>query len=455
MPPDPIWSQLLLQFILILVNAFFAATEIAVISLNENKLRRQMEDGDKKAGKLLQMMQSPSRFLSTIQVGITLAGFLGSAFAANSFSNRLVYWATSAGVNIPPRALTILSIIVITLILAYFTLVLGELVPKRIAMQNPEKVARFSCSIILFVAAITKPIVWFLSISTSAVLKIFRVNDSKQSDNVTEEEIRLLVDIGEEKGVIEAGEKEMIENVFEFNNMTAEDAMTHRTDVTAIWINDSVDDIICYIEQSGLSRFPVYDEDIDDIVGIMSTREYLLNARRESPKPLTEILRSAFFVPESIKTDDLFREMQTQKVHMAIVVDEYGGMSGIVTMEDLLEMIVGNIYDEFDPLEEQDIINISDNLWRVNGSVDLQELSKALDIEIPENDEYDTLGGLVYSGLTTIPKDGSKPSVDVFGLHIEVEQLSDRRVEWAVVSIIKPVAEDDLENTADPDAVKE
>ncbi len=436
MPDDPIWSQLLLQLVLILINSFFSATEIAVISLNENKLRRQMEDGDKKASQLLKMIQSPSKFLSTIQVGITIAGFLGSAFAANSFSRRIAQLMTSSGVNISPNVVSVLSIIIITLILAYFTLVLGELVPKRIAMQNPEKVARFSAGIILFLAAVMRPVVWFLSISTTCILKIFRIDDSKQSENVTEEEIRLLVDIGEEKGAIEAGEKEMIENVFEFNNMTAEDAMTHRTDVTAIWIGDTDDDIICYIEHSGLSRFPVYNEDIDDIIGIMSTREYLLNARRETPKPFNEILRPAYFVPESVKTDDLFRELQTQKIHMAVVVDEYGGTSGIVTMEDLLEMIVGNIYDEFDPLEEQDITKLSENLWRVDGGVDLLELTKELDIEIPENDEYDTLGGLVYSQLTTIPKDGSKPQVDVFGLHIEVEKLSDRRVEWALVSII-------------------
>ena len=276
--------------------------------------------------------------------------------------------------------------------------------------------------------------VWLLSVSTNGVLRLMRIDPNAEEEQVTEEEIRMMVDIGEEKGTIEANEKEMIDNVFEFNNMTAEDCMVHRTDVTAIWVEDTPDEIVKTIEETGLSRFPVYNEDLDDVLGILFTRDYLLNLRAENPKPLRELLRPAYFVPESVQADVLFREMQTQKVHMAIVVDEYGGTSGIVTLEDLLEEIVGNIYDEFDPQAEQDIALVAENTWRVAGGVDLETLNEALKIELPTDEEYDTLGGLIFSQLTSIPKDGATPEMDCFGLHIKVEEIKERRVEWALVS---------------------
>jgi putative hemolysin len=246
------------------------------------------------------------------------------------------------------------------------------------------------------------------------------------------------VDIGEEKGAIEASEKELIENIFEFNNNTAEDVMVHRTDMVMIWVDEAAEEILRTIEESGLSRFPVYQENADDIVGILSTRDYLFNTHRKKPRSFRELLRPAYFVPESVRTDVLFRDMQSKKVHMAIVVDEYGGTSGLVTMEDLLEEIVGNIYDEFDPLDEQDIIRLEENLWRVAGSVELETLAEELEVELPQEEEYDTLGGLVFSQLSVIPEDGSHVEVDVCGLHIKVVELSDRRVEWALVSKLPP-----------------
>lgn len=436
MPSDPLWGSLFLQIFLILINAFFAAAEIAVISLNENKLRKQSEEGDKKAGKMLKMLEQPAGFLSTIQIGITLAGFLGSAFAADNFADPLVNWLvnTKHVTALSPATLNTLAVIVITLILSYFTLVLGELVPKRLAMQKSEQVARFAISVIAFTALVMKPVIWFLSISTNGILRLLHIDPNAESEQVTEEEIRLMVDAGEEKGTIETNEREMIENIFEFNNTTAEDVMTHRTDVSAIWIDDTDEEIVDTIEDTGLSRFPVYEEDIDDILGILNTREYLLNSRSKNPKTIQELIRPAYFVPELVKTDVLFREMQIKKVHLAIVVDEYGGTSGIVTMEDLLEEIVGNIYDEFDPNEEQEIIAIEENLWRVSGSIDMETLKEALNMDFAEEEEYETLGGLIFSQLTTIPDDGSNPEIDVFGLHIKVEEISDRRVEWALVS---------------------
>ena len=436
MSSDPIWPQLLLQLILILVNAYFAATEIAVISLNENVLRREAEEGDKKAAKLLKIVEAPTRFLSTIQIGITLAGFLGSAFAADNFAGRIRDWAvlkwqldaaTAAAVNT-------LAVILITIILSFFTLVLGELVPKRLAMQKTEEVARFTCGVVSFLSAVMRPLIWLLTVSTNGMLRLLHIDPNAKEDEVSEEEIRMMMDIGEEKGAIESGEKEMIDNIFEFNNMTAEEVMIHRTDVVMLWAQDSDEEIIRTIRETGLTRFPVYEEDADDVIGILNTRTYLLNAREAQPKPLRELLTPAYFVPESVRTDALFRDMQAKKIHMAIVVDEYGGTSGIITMEDLLEEIVGNIYDEFDPQDEQEIVPLGENLWRIAGSADLEKVAEALGVELPEDEEYDTLGGLVFAQLAVIPEDGSHPEVDVCGLHIRVEELNDRRVEWATVS---------------------
>ncbi|MEA5004014.1 MAG: hemolysin family protein [Christensenella sp.] len=435
---DPIVWQLLLQVVLIALNAFFASTEIAVISLNANKLRRLADEGDKKAKQMLKMVETPAGFLSTIQIGITLAGFLGSAFAADNFASKLTDWMVNVQgfTAVSPDTLNTLAVIIITLVLSYFTLVFGELVPKRIAMQRPEKVARTSAGVITVLSVIMKPIIWLLSVSTNGILRLLRMNPKQKVDDVTEEEIRLMVDIGEEKGAIESTEKEMIENIFEFNNTIARDVMTHRTDVIAIQKDETPDEILQLIRESGLSRFPVYDEDIDNIIGTVNTRAYLLNLREDNPKPLTRLLRPVYCVPESVHTDVLFRSMQKSKNHIAVVVDEYGGTSGIVTMEDLLEEIVGNIYDEYDPQDEQEIAQLKDNLWRVAGGTDIETLNEALLTEIPEDADFDTLGGLVFSQLNSIPQDGSHPDVDVYGLHIHVEEIVERRVEWALVSKI-------------------
>lgn len=443
MPSDPIWPQLLLQVVLILINAFFAATELAVISLNDNILRKQAEEGDKKAKKLLKVVESPTRFLSTIQIGITLAGFLGSAFAAGNFATRLSGWAEeqfalgAAAVGV----VNTLSVIVITIVLSFFTLVFGELVPKRIAMQKGEKIANLACGVISAIAVVMRPVIWFLTISTNGVLRLLHIDPNAESEEVSEEEIRMMVDIGEEKGTIETGERQMIENIFEFNNMTAEDVMIHRTDVVMLWADDSDEEIVRTIEETGLSRYPVYEEDADDVIGILNSRDYFLNARRENPRPVRELLRSAYFVPESVRTDVLFRDMQDKKIHLAIVVDEYGGTNGIITMEDLLEEIVGNIYDEFDPQVEQEITQLEPNLWKISGSADLEDVADALDIHLPEDEEYDTLGGLIFAQFSVIPEDGSHPEVEAFGIHIRVEELEDRRVEWALVSRVTPKPE--------------
>ena len=442
----PLWPQLLLQVILIAINAYFAATEIAVISLNEAVIRHQAEEGDKKAARLLHIVEQPTGFLSTIQIGITLSGFLGSAFAADNLAGRLSQWfaAQYALTAAAEAAVHTLSVILITIILSFFTLVFGELVPKRVAMKKSEQVARFTCGVVAFLAAVMRPLIWLLTVSTNAVLRLVHIDPNEEDDEVSEEGIRMMVDIGEEKGAIQAGEKEMIENIFEFDNMTAGDVMIHRTDMVMLWVDDTAEEIAQTIESSGLSRFPVYEEDADDIIGILNTRDWLLNARKASPRPVRELLRPAYFVPESVRTDKLFRDMQSRKIHLSIVVDEYG--AGLVTMEDLLEEIVGNIYDEFDPQEDQEIIALGDNRWRIAGSAELDDVAEALDMEFPEDEESETLGGLVFAQLNVIPEDGSHPEVELYGLHIRVEELTDRRVEWATVTKLAPSeSEEDAE----------
>ena len=440
MPDDPLLPKLIILIVLILINAFFASAEIAVISLSETKLKRQAEEGDKKAQRLLALTQAPDHFLSAIQIAITLAGFLSSAFAADSFSDPLVDWlVTDLGVTaLPPATLNNLMVVLITLILSYFSLVLGELVPKRIAMKKTEGVARFTVGAVSAVAFLFRPVIWLLSKSTNGVLHLLHIDPRAEAEDVSEDEIRMMVDLGEERGAIEASEKELIENIFEFNNTTAEDVMIHRTDMVLLWAQDTSDEVLHTIQESGRSRFPVYQEDADDIVGILNTRDFLLNAQLEHPLPFQELLRPAYFVPESVRTDVLFRDMQSKKVHMAIVVDEYGGTSGLVTMEDLLEEIVGNIYDEFDPLEEKDIEQVEPGIWKVSGSCDLEQVAQALEIEFPQEEQSDTLGGLVFAQLSVIPEDGSRIEVDACGLHINVQSFAERRVEWALVSKAEP-----------------
>ena len=292
MDGDPIGSQLLLQLVLILINAFFAATETAVVSLNENKIKKQAESGDAKAVQLLKMVESPTKFLSTIQVCITLSGFLASAFAADNFASVLAGALTRAGFTLLPSAvLHTVCVVLVTLILSYFMIVLGELVPKRIALKDPERIARIACPVIRGMSKFFLPLVWLLTVSTNGVLRLLRINPNDSSEEVTEEEIRMMVDIGSENGAIEQDERTMIENIFEFNNTTAADVMVHRMDVVALHVDESREEILRTIRESGLSRFPVYDNDIDDIIGVLNTRDFLLNAQLDAPKPLRELLR--------------------------------------------------------------------------------------------------------------------------------------------------------------------
>lgn len=443
---DPLPSQLLLQFGLILLNAFFACTEIAVISLNDAKLKRDAEAGNKKAQLLVRLTGQPAQFLATIQVGITFAGFLGSAFAADNFSELLTKWLVDVGVKLPVATLDTISVIVITVVLSFFTLVLGELVPKRIAMKKAEPIAKAVAGIIYFLSKAAAPAVWLLTVSTNGILRLLRMNPNAEEDNVTEEEIRIMVDLGEEKGAIAPEEGEMIDNVLELANKSAVEIMTHRTDMTVLWMEDPDEiweDTIC---SSGYSRFPVCGESMDDIVGLLHVRDFFCGARNGKPRDRKEMLNTTLFVPETVSADVLFREMKKRRSHMAVVVDEYGGTSGVITLEDLLEQIVGDIEDEHDT-EEPDIQTLGEKHWRVRGTISVEQFAEEMGVAFPEG-EYETLGGLIYAQMNSIPDDGAQPELELAGLHLKVDEIADHRIEWVDVTVIeKPEEEGEEKGT--------
>ena len=454
---DTVLWQLLVQLILIALNAFFAASEIAVISLNEVKLRRMTEEGDAKAKKMLHMVEDSTGFLSTIQVGITLAGFLGSAFAADGFSDLLVDWLinTCKITAVPPSVLDTVSVIVITLILSFFTLVLGELVPKRIAMRNPEKLARGVCGFISGLSKAMTPIVWLLSASTNGILRLFGIDPNENHEDVSEEDILDLVDAVEEQGEIDNDTKEMIENVFEFDNTSVSEIMVRRSDMTVLYETDTEEEILKTILESGFSRFPVCGEDTDDIKGIVLAKEYLFSVHRDSECKLTDVMQKAKFVPDTLPANILFRDMRDGKVHMAIVVDEYGQTAGLVTMEDLLEEIVGNIYDETDAPEVPDIIEQEPNKWQVAGSTPIEDAEEVLGVSLQGEDvTYDTFGGFVIANLAYIPQDEETPEFTYQNLLVKVVSIAEKRIEMTEV-IKSEIVEDEASGEgAESDADK-
>lgn len=418
--------SLLVLAILIFVNAFFAAAEIAFISLNDAKIDKQAKEGNKKAKKIRKMLKEPSKFLATIQIGITLAGFLSSAFAADAFASELAPKLNSL-INLGINTWNTISIIIITLILSYFSLVFGELVPKRIAMKNPEKIAFGSIGVIRLIHIIASPIVNFLNFSTNSICKLFGIGPQDE-ETVTEEEIRMMVDVGEEKGSIEEEEKELINNVFEFNDKTVSEVMIHRTEVYAIEIGSNIEDILSELKEYKYSRIPVYEENIDNIVGVLFIKDLLAYAYTKKEVKIKKIMRPVYFVSESKPINEFFKEMQRDKQQLAIVLDEYGGTAGIITMEDIIEELVGNIFDEYDDVEKE-YEKIDDNTFLINGSVSIFELRKILEIDIPEGD-YDTLSGYLIELLGRIPQDDEKPVIETEKVTYKIEEYEEKRILW-------------------------
>ena len=426
-------KQLLLQLILIVVNAFFAATEIAVISLNEKKVKAKAEDGDRKAVKMLKMIEEPTRFLSTIQIGITLAGFLGSAFAADNFAEKLSNYAIRVfGISeAKADVINSVSVVVITLILSYFTLVLGELVPKRVAMKHKEKLSEVCCGFISFLATVLRPIIWLLTASTNCVLRILGIDPHEKDEAVSEEDIVLMLDAGADEGTINEDDIEYIKNVFKLDKMTAEDVMTPRKSIVSIDNETTDEEILKIIEEEGYSRMPVMDDENENIIGIFYVRDYLLKRTNKNFKRKS-VIQQPVFVPESIHLDVLFKDMQKERFHMAVVVNEYGEVSGIVTMEDILEELVGEIWDELDE-EVQQFTMVDENNYIVMTNVLVEEFKEYFDLENEIETDATTINGLITEIADSIPEIGY--TFELENLSITVTKANDFMTEEIAVRV--------------------
>ena len=451
--PGSIIIKIVTLFALIFVNAFFSMSEMAIVTLNDNKIDKMASEGNKKAKQIKKLTENTSSFLSTIQIGVTLAGFLTSATAAQSFAEMLANAIAKTPVVdvIPVGIISGFSTVVITLIMSYFSLVLGELVPKKIAMSKPEKMAFMAAPILVFVAKITRPIVKFLALSTNGVLRLIGIDPHADEEVVTEEEIRMMVDVGGEKGVIEDAQIEMINNIFEFDDLNAGDIMTHRTDVTAVDVEDAdIESFVNLAIEKGYSRIPVYEGEIDNVIGIIYVKDLLKYVGKSVPAKanLKKMAREAYFIPETKSCGELFTEMSAKKIQMAIVVDEYGGTAGILTLEDLVEAIMGNIQDEYDQ-EDEEIRKIDDNTFTVDGTIDIEEIEELIGKELPEGD-YETLAGFIIDQLQFLPKDGEMNEVEFENVKFTVLKVDERRIEKIKVEIT-PLSETEDDDDDDED----
>lgn len=422
--------QILLLFVLILLNAFFAMSEIAILQLNELKVRKMAEAGNKKAAKILELIEDPSHFLSTIQIGVTLAGFLTSASAASSFSEPLAaqFLRWFPALSKAEDAVNGIAMVLVTIIISYFSLVLGELAPKRIAMQGSEKISFAVVGPLLIIKKVMKPFIKVLSASTNGVVRLFGFNPKGGDEALTKEEIRMLVDEGEEKGVIDEDQKEMIHNIFDFTDVPVREVMTHRTEMAAVSITDSIGEVAAFGCERGYSRLPVYAEEMDDIRGIVYVKDLLQFVGQPVPpeKTVADMMRQAYFVPETKRCRDVFEEMTEKHLQMVLVSDEYGMVSGLVTIEDLLEHIVGDIQDEYDD-EEAECVCLGENKYEFDGGLEVKEVEELLHVKLPEG-EYDTVGGFVMDALGRVPTEEERVEVLSAGYRFTVAQMKERRI---------------------------
>ena len=431
-------GSLLLQFIVIValtgINAFFSSAEMAIVSINKNKLKILVEEGNRKAIMLENLMKEPSKFLSTIQVGITLAGFFASASAATGLSQYLSIYLRKLGIPYSGQ----ISMILITFVLSYITLVFGELIPKRIALKSSEKIALSSVGTIVTVSKIFSPFVKFLTFSTNIILTALKMKEDDIEEKVSKEELRSLVEVGREHGIINEVEKEMIENIIEFDEKVAREIMIPRTKVFLIDKNISVDELFEKKEVEVYSRIPVYEDEADNIVGILFMKDLMIEAYRKGFQnvKLPEIMQEAYFVPETKNVNELFNEMQSEKKHIAILIDEYGGFSGIVTLEDLIEEVMGNISDEFDA-DDSSIKKLSANKYLVNGELSLNDLNDYFHIEL-ESKHYDTLSGLLIEHMGYIPEDNEDiEPIIIDGISFKPKRVKDKKIEWVLAKFNK------------------
>lgn len=442
---DPL-SLSIIAIIALLLAAVVRLVEVAISYIDEGEAQRQADAGDAKSKRTLRLVRRAegADFGEYRMAWACL--FLISAFTVCQIRGKL-WWALAVKLPLDALALSQLACVIILIPFTLVFFILAGVMPGHLAAHFRDKLFNRVSAVCEWTLNLLSPVTRLAPWLGAAILKPFHIKPADAGDAVTEEDIMQMVDIGEEKGAIESDEREMIENIFEFNNMDAGDCMIHRKDITAIDIESTSDEILATIRESGLSRFPVYEGSIDNVLGILTTRDWLISRAEGRDVPLRQLIRPAHFVPESVRTDVLFQEMQSRKQHMAIVVDEYGGTSGLITLEDLLEEIVGNIYDEFDAQEEPEITKLDDHRWRVSGAAELETVAEALEIELPEDEEFDTLGGLIFSRLTEIPADGERPVVECFGLRISVETIADRRVEWAIVEVLQESTAEETEES--------
>ena len=427
--------MILLQVVLIFLNAVFACAEIAVISMNDNKLEQMAMKGDKRAIRLEKLTKQPARFLATIQVAITLSGFLGSAFAAENFSDSLVNLAVKLGVPISVSVLDSVSVILITIILSYFTLIFGELVPKRVAMRKAEQLALGMSGLTYSISKIFAPLVSLLTASTNAVLRLIGIDPNEEEESVSEEEIRMMVDVGSEKGMIDHEERDFIQNVFEFDDLSADEILTHRTDVVTLDKQEDLEKWKEVIFSTKHTFYPVCDGSIDKIIGVLDSKEYFRLEEKNIDNIMNLAVKKAYYVPDTIKADDLFRNMRKSGNTTAIVLDEYGGMEGIITINDLVEQLVGDLE------EDNEIEKIDDLTWKVKGTAPLDELSREIGVTI-ESEEYDTIGGLIFHTLQSIPERSENMEFDFEGLKIKNVKINNHKVVSAIIKKIKNKEQD-------------
>lgn len=432
-PVGTIIAQLLLLLFLTMVNAFFAASEMAIVSIHRGRIHTMSQQGHKKAQMVEQLLDKPTNFLSTIQVAITLAGFFSSACAATGFSPYVSNWLSGLGIPLATQ----ISTISITILLAIFTLVFGELVPKRIALQKAEQVSMFAVKPIVMIGKIAAPIIHFLSFATRLVLRVFGMENENIEEQVSEEEIRSLLESGQEKGVFNKTEREMIDSIFDFDDILAQEIMTPRTDVYAIDIQDELHTYLDELMEMRYSRIPVYEEDIDHIIGILNIKDFVRTARHVGfdKVDIRSILRVPYFIPETKNIDELFKELQRSHQHIALLIDEYGGFSGLVTMEDLIEEVMGEIEDEYDT-EEATIQQISEQCYRLDGLCPLDEVNNTLHIELP-SDDFDTVNGFLIDQLGHIPVEDKTYCITYEQLRFDIEEVKEKRIRKVLLHIEK------------------
>ena len=426
------FEAVILQALLIFINAVFASAEIAVISMNETRLKHMVQEGNKQAEKLSALIEQPAKFLSTIQVAITLAGLLGGAFAADHFADPLVFKLKELGVAFPDHVLRSVVVLLITLILTYFSLVFGELVPKRIAMKKTEKMALEMSGMLSLVSVIFAPLVWLLTASTNLVLKLMGINPNEEEDVVTEEDIRMMLAEGNEQGTIQDEERWMIKNIFEFDDTTAGQISTHKRETICLYMEDSEEEWAGVIQQSRHTYYPICGENQDDIVGILNTKIYFRSEQKDRDLIMKQAVEKPFFVPEEMRANALFNQMKQTRNYFAVVLDEYGCMFGIVTIHDLIETLVGELEDEKGPEEPADIEKLDENTWRIQGNTSLEDVAECFGVKLP-TETYDTFSGFVSEIIGRIPEEGEHFVCESEGLQIEVMNVKNHIVDYALV----------------------